>query len=78
MNLRIEPFGHCVRDAVHETVEDVLEMTTDDAGNVDHRLEAGANGPRLPAIEEGARRRDGLVVPDGGGTLPSSPTPVRI
>ena len=64
LNLRVEALGHRIDDAVREVREHVLQVTPDDAGDVDHGLEPGADGPGLPAIEERARGRDGPVVPD--------------
>jgi hypothetical protein len=64
LELRVQPFGDRIGDPLVQAVQDVVEVSTDNARDMDHRLEARANSPRLPALEEGPRRGGRLIVPD--------------
>jgi len=73
MDLGVQSLRDRIREWVGDVVEDIVEMTPDDPGEMDHWLEPRADRPRLPALEEGPARPGSSGSPRAGGRLPSSP-----
>src|SRR4029079_10657347 len=73
MDLGVQSLRDRIREWVGDVVEDIVEMTPDDPGEMDYWLEPRADRPRPPALEEGPAPPGSSGSPRARGRLPSSP-----